>query len=262
MKPLSFRLTLSALVTSLLISSCSSTNELEIREKNLQRAIQNKVENCDSLYALYSFTSYADIGIFRVDEAEESYTKRATLFNKYISEVLEISKLRNHYNKTEYIKELERASENVDGTDLPDDLLRKIGEKYFPDCGYFLSEEVFKDPSDQDATNETAPLQSSSEEIDIVLEAPSLVFWGVPFKISARSSNGEMDYCIFKFGGSNSMYAETLGKVFATNGVSEITHTLVWNGDVGSTAWSKYWAVCGVDGKEIEIDSVDVQGAR
>ena len=262
MKPLSFRLTLSALVTSLLISSCSSTNELKIREKNLQRMIQNKVDNCNSLYALYSFASYAEIDIFTGDDAEQRYTERANLFKKYTLEVLEISKLRNHFNKAEYIKELERVPQDIDGKDLPDNLLRRIGQRFFPDCGYFPTVEIFNDPPEQEVTSETALLPSTRKQIDIVLEAPSLVFWGVPFQITARSSNGEMDYCIFKFGGSSSMYAETLGKVIATQGIAEITHTLVWNGGLGSTAWSRYWAVCGVDGREIEIEGVTVQGAR
>ena len=154
MKPLSFRLTLSALVTSLLISSCSSTNELEIREKNLQRAIQNKVENCDSLYALYSFASYAEIDFFTGDDAEQRYTKRANLFKKYTLEVLEISKLRNHFNKTEYIKELERVPQDIDGKDLPDNLLRRIGQRFFPDCGYFPTVEIFNDPLEQESRPE------------------------------------------------------------------------------------------------------------
>jgi hypothetical protein len=148
------RLILGVIVTSLFISSCSGTDELVIRERNLQKAIENKVENCDSLYALYSFTSYADIEIFTGDEADENYSKRANLFKKYALEVLEISKLRNHFNKTEYIKELASVTQNVDGTDLPDNTLDRIGQRYFPDCGYFQTVEVFNDPLEQDSQPE------------------------------------------------------------------------------------------------------------
>lgn len=250
------------LVTTILISSCSGTDELVIRESDLQKAIENKVENCESLYALYSFTSYADIEIFTGDEADENYSKRANLFKKYALEVLEISKLRNHFKKTEYLEELASVTQNVDRNDLPDGALNRIGQKYFPDCGYFQTAEVLNDPLEQENASENAISSDSNKNSDVTLKAPSLVFWGIPFQITANSSDRDFKYCIFKFGGSNSMYAETLGKVFASNGVAEITHTLVWNGGLGSTAWSEYWAVCSVGGKEFEIDSVVVQGAR
>lgn len=262
MKVFKSRLILGVIVTSFFISSCSGTDELVIRERNLQKAIENKVENCESLYALYSFTSYADIEIFTGDEADENYSKRANLFKKYALEVLEISQLRNHFNKTEYIKELASVTQNVDGTDLPDNTLDRMGQRYFPDCDYFQTAEVLNDPLEQENASENTISSDSNKNSDVILKAPSLVFWGIPFRITANSSDRDFEYCIFKFGGSNSMYAETLGKVFASNGVAEITHTLVWNGGLGSTAWSKYWAVCSVDGREFEIDSVDVQGAR
>ena len=262
MKVFNSRLILCVIVTSLFISSCSSTDELGIREQNLQRAIENKVDNCDSLYALFSYTSYADIEIFIGDEADENYSKRANLFKKYALEVLEISKLRNHSNKTDYLEELASVTQNIDEKDLPDNTLDRMGQRYFPDCGYFQTVEVFNDPLEQENASENAIPSDSNKNSDVILKAPSLVFWGIPFQITANSSDRDFEYCIFKFGGSNSMYAETLGKVFASNGIAEITHTLVWNGGLGSTAWSKYWAVCSVDGREFEIDSVDVQGAR
>jgi hypothetical protein len=262
------------IVTSLFISSCSSPYAYDFSgERRLQESIERKANNCELLFRLSTFAGFKNIDLDYAPNIESVITT-TDLFKKYAFEVLEISKQNNHFNKTEYIKELENAIQEIDkaylpesmleyiGERLPESMLESIGERYLPDCEYFLGEEIFNDPPEQEATSETAPLPSTRKQIDIVLEAPSLVFWGIPFQITARSSNGEMDYCIFKFGGSNSMYAETLGKVIATQGIAEITHTLVWNGGLGSTAWSQYWAVCGVDGREIEIDSVDVQGAR
>jgi len=250
------------IVASLFISSCASTDADEIApiERALQGAIERKVDNCESLFELSLFASYTNIGLDGA--SEESQIKTANLFKKYALEVLEISKQNNHFNRNEYLKELENAIQEIDMKNLPDTVLQSIGKKYFPDCGYFQTAEVLNDPLEQENAIEDTISSDSNKNSDVILKAPSLVFWGIPFQITANSSNRDFEYCIFKFGGSNSMYAETLGKVFASNGVAEITHTLVWNGGLGSTAWSKYWAVCSVDGREFEIDSVDVQGAR
>lgn len=136
------RFILGVLISSLFISSCSSTDELVISEKSLQSAIENKVGNCDSLYALYSFTAYAEINISYGEESEKSNIKNANLVKEYIFKVLEISKFHNHFNKTEYLKELESIAQEIDETDLPDNKLERIGKKYFPDCGYFLADKV------------------------------------------------------------------------------------------------------------------------
>jgi hypothetical protein len=261
-KAINLRLILGLLITSLFISSCASTDADEISgiERALQGAIERKVDNCESLLELTLFASYKNIDL---DEAsEESQIATANLFKKYALEVLEISKRNNHFNRNKYLRELENAIQEIDMTNLPDTVLENIGKKYFPDCGYFQTAEVLNDPLEQENASENAISSDSNKNSDVILKAPSLVFWGIPFQITANSSDRDFEYCIFKFGGSNSMYAETLGKVFASNGVAEITHTLVWNGGLGSTAWSKYWAVCSVDGREFEIDSVDVQGAR
>ena len=159
MRAFNIRLILGVIVASLFISSCSSTNEFASREKFLQSAIENRVENCDSLYALYSFTSYADIGVYSL--SEESQIANANLVKKYALEVLAVSKLNNHFNKTEYLKELENVIQEIDRTDLPDTELESLGKRYFPECGYFLTVEVLNDPLEQETRKqETQPVNT------------------------------------------------------------------------------------------------------
>ena len=256
MKFSKLKLILAVLVSTLFISSCSGPDELLIRESDLKRALSNNAENCDLLWRLENYGDWAQIGLYSLEPSEA--TVIANKLKSYSFEVLNVIKS-DPYITAEFFSDFAFFQQKISTSDLGSGFLREIGKTYFPDCGYFMELENTQAPT---VTDEISPQSNIEKVVDIELKAPSLVFWGVPFKITARSFSGEMESCTFKFGGSNSMYAETLGKVFASKGVAEISHTLVWNGGLGSTAWSKYWAVCSVNGNEYEIDSVDVQGAR
>lgn len=136
MKFSKLKLILGVLVTTLFISSCSGPDELLISESDLKRALSNKAENCDLLWRLENYGDWAQIGLYSLEPSEA--TVIANKLKSYSFEVLNVIKS-DPYVKEEFFSDFAFFQQKISSSDLASGFLREIGKTYFPDCGYYLS---------------------------------------------------------------------------------------------------------------------------
>jgi hypothetical protein len=154
------KLILGVLVPALFISSCSSPrlDELTVRETALQKGIEAKTDNCELVWLLETYASWAEIDLYSLEPSEA--TNIASKLKNYTQDVLNLNKLDLNLGP-EYFNDLGFVLEKISSTDLAARFLREIGRTYFPTCGYFSVDEALEVPQEQ----ESQPELKMDEEI-------------------------------------------------------------------------------------------------
>lgn len=133
------KLILGILLPALFISSCSGPDELLISESDLKRALSNKAENCDLLWRLENYGDLAQSKIFYSLEPSEANVITNKL-KSYSFEVLDAIKS-DPFVKPEFFTDFSLFQQKINSTEIFAGYLREIGKTYFPDCGYYLSDD-------------------------------------------------------------------------------------------------------------------------
>lgn len=157
MRSSKLKLILGVLLPALLISSCSSpsTDELIVRENDLKRAISSKLENCDLVWHLANYGEWAQIDIdYSLEPTEANVI--ANRLKSYSFEVLDVIKSDPFvpYDKEEFFSDFAFFQQKISSEDLATGILREMGRKYFPDCGYFPEDDSLEVPLEQESQPE------------------------------------------------------------------------------------------------------------
>lgn len=209
-------------------------------EIELNKEIQAQSENCVLMNRLYEFVKFENENAWGESRAETS-----SEIKLYIGVISEINKL-NQSTTSNFLTELERIPESITETYLGTDLIGEIAERYYPGCTSYINQSTIL-KSKPAIESPISPEQTPA--ISVLL--PKLVFWGKTFDIVAKSSTGILEECTFYFSGTNSMGSEILGTVISSEGSAKISHTAVWNGEIGSSTWLTYGVDCLANGKKL-----------
>ena len=171
MKLFKLKLILGILVPALFISSCSSPrlDELTVRETALQKGIKAKTDNCELVWLLETYASWAEIDLYSLEPSEA--TNIASKLKNYTQDVLNLNKSDLNLGP-EYFNDLGFVLEKISSTDLAARFLREIGRTYFPTCGYFSVDEALEIPLEQESQPEnTQAVNGNREACRIYYEA-------------------------------------------------------------------------------------------
>jgi len=157
------KLILGVLVPALFISSCSSPrlDELTVRETALQKGIEAKTDNCELVWLLETYASWAEIDLYSLEPSEA--TNIASKLKNYTQDVLNLNKLDLNLGP-EYFNDLGFVLEKISSTDLAARFLREIGRTYFPTCGYFSVDEALEVPQEQESQPENIQTLGGNRE--------------------------------------------------------------------------------------------------
>lgn len=153
MKLFKLKLLLGVLITSLFISSCSSPDELVIRESELKKAISNRADSCELVWHLETYGWWAQLSLFSIEPIEPIEPSQATVMadklKNYSLEVLDIIKSDPDI-KAEFFSDFAFFQEKISAEDFSTGILREMGRIYFPDCGYFSEDKAIEVPQEQE----------------------------------------------------------------------------------------------------------------
>jgi hypothetical protein len=158
------RLILSMFLATIFLSSCSGIgsgtdlgNELTIRETDLQKGIEAKVENCELVWLLDTYASWGEIAGYSWESTESA--EFANKLRNYTKQVYKLSES-DLYLDPGYFNDLNFIIEKISNEDFAVRFYTQLGRTYFPTCGYFSMDETSSE------TQKVVPLPQETVEVE------------------------------------------------------------------------------------------------